>query len=133
MLSEYVEKIMRKGISNFAKQASKPEHEVQILICWDSEANAPKYKKLILGESSKEVTFNEILDVKFDMLNRGMIVGQFIATTFSKYCESLQAMPSELFVLILLEQITEEDDELKLYLYRKSLLIKELQLEQLLT
>lgn len=132
MLSEYVEKIMRNGISNFAKQASKSEQEVQLLITWDDTNQCPKYKKLVSGLPSEEVTFNQILNVKFDMLNRGAIVGQFITTTLDRYSKELNCMMSQAYVLIALEPKGEDEDELKLYLYRGKEQVKQLELEQLL-
>ncbi len=132
MLSEYVEKIMRNGITNFAKQATRSEQEVQLLITWDDANQSPKYKKLVNGLPSEEVTFNQILNVKFDMLNRAAIVGQFITTTLDRYSKELNCMMNQAYVLISLEKTGEEEDELKLYLYRGKEQIKELELEQLL-
>jgi hypothetical protein len=132
MLTEYVEKIMRNGISNFAKQASKSEQEVQILITWDDNNQCPKYKKLIIGLMSEEVTFNQILNVSFDMLNRGAIVGQFITTTLDRYSKELNCMMSQAYILIALEKRGQDDDELCLYLYRGKEKVKQLDLEQIL-
>ena len=132
MLSEYVEKIMRGGITNFAKQAGKTPYESQILITWDDANQKPKYKKLIQDLGSEEVTFNQILNVKFDMLNREAIVGQFITGILDRYSRELNCLMSQCFVLIFLEQTSEEEDELRLYLYKGSEKIRELELEQLL-
>jgi hypothetical protein len=132
MLSEYVEKIMRNGIRNFANKASKREQDVQILIAWDDSNNCPKYKRLISGEPTQEVTFNEILDVKFDMLNRGAIVGQFITNTLDRYSKEMNCMMSQAYVIIALELKGVDEDELKLYLYKGKEQVKQLDLEQLL-
>jgi hypothetical protein len=132
MLTEYVEKIMRNGISNFAKEASKSEQDVQILITWDDANQCPKYKKLVSGEPSQEVTFNQILNVSFDMLNRAAIVGQFITTTLDRYSKELNCMMSQAYILIALETRGQDDDELCLYLYRGKEKVKQLDLEQIL-
>jgi len=140
MLTEYVEKIMRNGIYHFAKQASVSPFEVQILIYWDDLAETPKYKKLVNGQPSVEVTFNQILNVKFDMMNRGAIVGQFITTTLDRYSKELNCAMSQTYVIVALEpkagvEVDNEDeveDELKLFLYRGKDQVKELELEQLL-
>jgi hypothetical protein len=132
MLSEYVEKIMRNGICNFAKKSSKSQQEVQLLIAWDDENQSPKYKKLVNGEPSQCVTFNEILDVKFDMLNRGEIVGQFITKAIDKYSKELDCPMNQVYVLIAIEYVNSFDDELKIYLYKGKEAVKQLELEQLL-
>jgi len=132
MLVEYVEKIMRNGISHFAKEASKSEQEVQLLITWDEANECPKYKKLIQGQPSEDVTFNQILNVKFDMLNRAAIVGQFITKTLDRYSKEFEYPMNRVFVLISLERISEDEDELNLYLYRGMEQVKKLDLEQLL-
>jgi hypothetical protein len=132
MLIEYVEKIMRGGITNFAKQEDKTPYESQLLITWDDANQKPLYKSLIQNSTSRPVTFNQILNVKFDMLNREAIVGQFITGVLDRYSKQMDCMMSQCFVLIFLEQTSEEDDELKLYLYKGKEKIRELELEQLL-
>lgn len=130
MVQDYVEKIMRNGIINFAQKSGKKIDEVQLLILWDENENKPKYKKLELGESSTLVTFNEILNVKFDMLNRESLVGHFIAKTLNLFSKERECKMSELFVLIALN---EETDELNLFLYQNRNKIQVLDLEKLLT
>lgn len=132
MLSDYVEKIMRGGITNFAKEAQKTPYESQLLISWDDYNQKPKYKSLIQDGTSREVTFNQILNVKFDMLNREAIVGQFITGVLDRYSKEMSCMMRECFVLIFLEQTSAEEDELRLYLYKGKEKIRELELEQLL-
>jgi len=131
MIQEYVEKIMRDGINNFAVKHEKTIDEVQILISWNEDEQKPNYKKMIQGEGSIPVTFNQILDVRFDMMNREAICGSFITKTLDRFSKELSCMMSNLFVVIYLVA-TDEDEDVKLHLYRGSEAIKEIILEEIL-
>ena len=52
MINEYVEKIMRNGITHFAEQLQKPTADIQILILWDKDSESVKYKKMVRGSES---------------------------------------------------------------------------------
>lgn len=131
MITEYVEKIMRNGINNFSQELSKSPQDVQILIYWDAEEDKPKYKKMVQGEKSEVVTFNQILNVRFDMMNREAICGNFITGTLQKYSKELSCEMSSLFVVIYL--IEEEEKDVRLFLYKNSDAIKEIELEEILS
>lgn len=131
MITEYVEKIMRNGINNFSQELSKSPQEVQILIYWDAEEEKPKYKKMVQGEKSEIVTFNQILNVRFDMMNREAICGNFITGTLQRYSKELSCEMSNLFVVIYL--IDDEEKDVRLYLYKNSEAIKEIELEEILS
>jgi len=130
MINEYVEKIMRNGITHFAETLTKPTADIQILILWDSESKQVKYKKMIRGEESVFVKFNEILNVKFDLMNREAICGSFIETTLKKYAKEYDCEMSNLFVIIYL--LEEEEKDVRLYLYKNSDALKEIELEEIL-
>jgi ABC-type sulfate transport system substrate-binding protein len=131
MITEYVEKIMRNGINNFSQELNKSPQEVQILIFWDAEEEKPKYKKMVQGEKSEVVTFNQILNVRFDMMNREAICGNFITGTLQKYSKELSCEMSNLFVVIYL--IDDEEKDVRLWLYKNSDAIKEIELEEILS
>lgn len=131
MIQEYVEKIMRDGINNFAVKHEKTIDEVQILISWNEDEQKPNYKKMIQGEGSIPVTFNQILDVRFDMMNREAICGSFITKTLDRFSKELSCMMSNLFVVIYLVA-TDEGEDVKLHLYRGGEAIKEIILEEIL-
>lgn len=131
MITEYVEKIMRNGINNFSQELSKSPQDVQILIYWDAEEEKPKYKKMVQGEKSEVVTFNQILNVRFDMMNREAICGNFITGTLQKYSKELSCEMSNLFVVIYL--IEDEEKDVRLFLYKNSDAIKEIELEEILS
>jgi ABC-type sulfate transport system substrate-binding protein len=131
MITEYVEKIMRNGINNFSQELNKSPQEVQILIFWDAEEEKPKYKKMVQGEKSEVVTFNQILNVRFDMMNREAICGNFITGTLQKYSKELSCEMSNLFVVIYL--VDDEEKDVRLWLYKNSDAIKEIELEEILS
>jgi len=131
MITDYVEKIMRNGINHFSQELNKSNQEVQLLIFWDAEEEKPKYKKLVQGSKSEVVTFNEILNVRFDMMNREGICGNFITKTLDKFSKELDCEMTELFIIIHLEP-SEEIEDVKLHLYKRQNLIQELDLEEIL-
>ena len=131
MINEYVEKIMRNGITHFAEQLQKPTADIQILILWDKDTESVKYKKMIRGGESVYIKFNEILNVKFDLMGREGICGNFITNTLRKYSKEYSYEMSELFVVIYL--LEEEEKDIRLFLYRNTEAIKEIELEEILS
>ena len=130
MINEYVEKIMRNGITHFAEQLQKPTADIQILILWDNDSDSVKYKKMVRDSESAYIKFNEILNVKFDLMNREAICGNFITNTLRKYSNEFSCEMSHLFVVIYLME--EEEKDIRLFLYRNSEAIKEIELEEIL-
>jgi hypothetical protein len=133
MVAEYVKGIMQKGIARFAKELERPNDEVQLLISWNTEEDKPQFKKMVVDLPNQEITFNEVLGVKFDILNRGEIVNSFITQTMQNYSEELGCLKEQLFIVIALAEDAEGYDEVKLHLFKGNEKVKELQLEQLLT
>jgi len=131
MITDYVEKIMRNGIDHFSKELNKSNQEVQLLIFWDAEEEKHKYKKLVQGSSNEIVSFNQILNVRFDMMNREGICANFISKTLERFSKQLECPMTELFIVIHLEP-NEDVEDVKLHLYRRQNLIQELDLEQIL-
>ena len=133
MVAEYVKGIMQKGLMRFAKELKRPNDEVQLLISWNAEEGKPKFRKMVVDMPQQDITFNDVLGVKFDILNRGEIVNAFITQTMQTYSDELECDKEQLFILIALTEDAEGYDELKLHLFKGNEKIKELQLEQLLT
>ena len=133
MVAEYVQGIMQKGIARFAKELKRPNEEVQLLISWNAEENRPRFKKMVEGIAHQDITFNDVLGVKFDFLNRGEIVNDFITKTLEAYSQELQCEKEQLFIIIAVMENQEGLDEVKLHLFRGNEKIKELQLESLLS
>ena len=122
---------MRNGINNFSQELNKSPQEVQILIFWDANEEKPKYKRMVQGEKSEVVTFNQILNVRFDMMNREAICGNFITGTLQRYSKELSCEMSNLFVVIYL--VDDEEKDVRLCLYKNSDAIKEIELEEILS
>jgi len=122
---------MRNGITHFAEQLNKPTADVQILILWDAEENTIKYKKMVREGESDFVKFNEILNVRFDLMNREAICNNFIANTLKKYAIQFKCEMSNLFVVIYL--IEDEEKDIRLFLYKNSEALKEIELEEILS
>jgi hypothetical protein len=133
MVAEYVKGIMQKGIARFAKELKKPNEEVQILISWNADEGRPKFKKMVFDMPHQDITFNDVLGVKFDFLNRGEIVNDFITKTLDSYAEELQCYKEQLFIAIAVLEGEEGYDQVKLQLFKGGESIKELQLESLLS
>lgn len=133
MVAEYVQGIMQKGIRNFAKQLKRPNDEVQLLISWNAEEGRPRFRKMVVDMPHQDITFNDVLGVKFDIFNREEMVRTFITKTMQNYSEELECNKEHLFILIALLEDAEGIDELKLHLFKGNEMIKELQLEQLFT
>jgi hypothetical protein len=132
MIKEYVEKIMRNGISNFALQKEKTTDEVQILIYWDDEAQSVGYKKVVRGEATQPIKFLEILNVKFDMMNREAICGNFIAKTLQVFSKKYNCEIRELFVMVYLDGETDDVEDVHLHLYKGRTSLQPLNLEEIL-
>ena len=133
MVAEYVQGIMQKGIARFARELKRPNEEVQLLISWNVEENRPRFKKMVEGLPNQDITFNDVLGLKFDFLNRGEIVNDFITKTLEAYSQELQCQKEHLFIVIAVIENDEGLDEVKLHLFKGSEKIKELQLETLLS
>jgi hypothetical protein len=86
---------------------------------------------MVQGEKSEVVTFNQILNVRFDMMNREAICGNFITGTLQRYSKELSCEMSNLFVVIYL--VDDEEKDVRLWLYKNSDAIKEIELEEILS
>lgn len=133
MVAEYVQGIMQKGIRNFAKELKRPNDEVQLLISWNADEGRPRFRKMVVDMPHQDITFNDVLGVKFDIFNREEMVRTFITKTMQNYSEELECYKEQLFIVIALLEDAEGIDQLKLHLFKGNEMIKELQLEQLLT
>ena len=129
MIDSIVESTMSKAILRFAKDSNSDCSEHQILIAFNTQTEAPKYKHLMIGGITKDISFLEILGLKFDLLNREIIVGQFISKTFLRYSKEYECLPQNIFVLL---SLPDEDEDVILSLYKGKDFIKEIDLEQLI-
>jgi serine protease inhibitor ecotin len=130
MIDTLVENTMKKAIIRFGKESNSEPTEHQILITYNAELDCPRYKHLTIGGYSKEITFLEILGLKFDLMQRELIVKEFINKTLHRFAKEQNSDPTKMFVILSLNE--EDVDEVKLHLYNGKNFIKEINLEQLI-
>jgi hypothetical protein len=76
--------IMLNAIKNFAKEYGVAETQTQLMIKASDEECTPTYRVLVDNKVKKDVTFNEILNVKLDFLGRELIATPFISSSLRK-------------------------------------------------
>jgi hypothetical protein len=128
MIGQIVESTMRKALLRIAKEKGTAPYENQITIGWSDERQALKYY-VINKSGSEQMTFNQIIGVKFDLMNREFVVSEFIAKKFESYSKKYECEKKYLFVYIFLENGNEED--IKLCLYKGANKLKDIELEEL--
>ena len=93
--------ILRNAIKNFALENEVGNKQSQILIFTeDIEECIPRYKVLKDNKAIKEVSFNELLNVKIDFLGREMIATPFMAKTIRRLSMEQNITPDQVKVLI---------------------------------
>jgi len=130
MIDTIIENTMTKAISRFAKESSTSPTEHQILISYDADKDCPKYKHLMVGGGGIDITFLQILGLKFDLMQRELIVRDFINKTLKRFAEQNNTEPTKMFVIISVD--AEDYDTPKLHLYHSKNFVKEISLEQLI-
>jgi hypothetical protein len=76
--------IMLKAIKNFSKEYGVEETKTQLMIQASDEQCSPIYKVLVDNKVKKQVTFNQILNVKLDFLGREIIATPFISSSLRR-------------------------------------------------
>ena len=110
-IEKQTKQTMSDAINNFAKDNEKEIKDVQLMIKCDDDL-LPNYHLLIDNKKVKEITFNEVLNVKIDFLGREMIVTPFITNTLKKLRKETNCSPNEMNILIYKKDETEN-----VYLY----------------
>ena len=114
--------IMLKAIKNFAKEFEVAETETQLMIQASDEQCSPIYKVLVNNKVKKQVTFNEILNVKLDFLGREIIATPFISSSLRKLRRE-QGCGYEGIIILIYKQ-KEEQTTPNLYFFEGSNPIK---------
>jgi len=105
--------VMLNAISNFSKEYEVSDLDTQLMIRATDSDCTPKYQVLVNNKFKKDVTFNEILNVKLDFLGREHIVSPFIASSLRKLRNEHKCEVDEMSILI----YKRPSDETKPYLY----------------
>jgi len=114
--------IMLTAIKNFAKEFDVAETKTQLMINASDENCTPIYKVLVDNKIKKQVTFNEILNVKLDFLGREIIATPFIASSLRKLRREQGCGFEDLNILIYKQK--EEQSIPNLYFFEGSKPIK---------
>ena len=107
--------IMLKAIKNFAKEFEVAETNTQLMIQSSDEQCSPTYKVLVDNKVKKEVTFNQILNVKLDFLGREIISTPFISSSLRKLRREQGCGWEDVSVLIYIQK--EEQEVPNLYFF----------------
>jgi len=107
--------IMLKAIKNFAKEFEVAETKTQLMIQSSDEQCTPTYKVLVDNKVKREVTFNQILNVKLDFLGREIISTPFISSSLRKLRREQGCGWEDVSVLIYIQK--EEQEVPNLYFF----------------
>lgn len=114
--------IMLTAIKNFAKEFEVAETNTQLMINASDENCTPIYKVLVDNKVKKQVTFNQILNVKLDFLGREIIATPFIASSLRKLRREQGCGFEDLNILIYKQK--EEQETPNLYFFEGNKPIK---------
>jgi hypothetical protein len=119
--------IIYKACERYSKEEGLDGNKMQVLFSLDDEGEV-KYSLLKEYRPFKEVTFNQILNVKIDFRGYSMIVPPFIKDTINKYSEKLTTSAQNLFVMCVIKR----ENEIALFLYNDKKPVEEIILAEIL-
>ena len=121
-IEKQTKQVMLNAITNFSKEYNVTEMETQLMIKAGDEECNPSYQVLVNNKVKKDVTFNEILNVKIDFLGRETIVSPFIASSLRKLRREQSCKAEDINVLIYKK--SNNDKEPYLYFFEGTKAIK---------
>jgi hypothetical protein len=107
--------IMLKAIKNFSKEYGVEETKTQLMIKASDEQCSPIYQVLVENKVKKQVTFNQILNVKLDFLGREIIATPFISSSLRRLRREQECGFEDVSVLIYKQK--EEQEVPNLYFF----------------
>ena len=120
---------MRDGIIRYAQENAVDNLSLQLLIFTNDENATPKYKYCVEGVPKKEVTFNDILNLKYDLMNREAFAKPFIQESLLKFSDELNCKATDLLIFIYSKD--KDCSEVGLYLYKDKKPAKKMELKEL--
>jgi hypothetical protein len=114
--------VMLNAIKNFAKEYEVTETQLQLMIKASDENCTPRYEVLVHNKKVKDVTFNQILNVKLDFLGREIISTPFISSALRKLRRDVECDYEDINILIYKQK--EEQDSPNLYFFKGSTPVK---------
>jgi hypothetical protein len=125
MIVEKVEKTLKSAIERFSKEANLTESQIQLLI--KVIENEPCYFVCHEYQINRQIKYNEIMNVRLDILGQGMLVGHFIGNYLTGYAVSKEKNLADLSAMI-----CKDGDRLRFFLYEKQDFIEELTLDDII-
>ena len=116
------EEIMINAINRYAKEHNVNSTNVQLMIKASDEDCTPKYQLLFNNRYERDLTFNQILNVKLDFLGREIIATPFIASSLRRLRREHPCNYNE--VNILIYKAKEEQTNPNLYFFEGSKAVK---------
>lgn len=126
MLKKMTENVMVNACINFAKNAGVDVSESQLMIFTKDNEAVPAYKSLIRGKEPREVSFNEILNTKVDLLNREALSTPTIQQCLKVFAKEMEATPQDVKIVIYTDK-----KKAGLALYNKGKMIRPLSLDEI--
>ena len=112
------EEIMINAINRYSKEYNVESVKTQLMIKASDGDCTPKYQLLINNRYEKDLTFNQILNVKLDFLGREIIATPFIASALRRLRREHPCDFNELNILIY--KTKEENTNPSLYFFEGS-------------
>tara|TARA_R110000751_G_scaffold90890_1_gene178219 strand:- start:622 stop:1044 length:423 start_codon:yes stop_codon:yes gene_type:complete len=136
MVQNIVEKTMKKAILKYSALEDTNATSIQMMIHTKNEELVPEYFYLVDGMpkrnekgETKSLTFIEILDKKFDLLNKELIAATWLTSWFKTISDDIECKPSEIYINISAEN--DKIENIKIKLYKNSTGIREVSLKEI--
>ena len=136
MVQNIVEKTMKKAILKYSALEDKNATSIQMMIHTKNEDLIPEYFYLVDGipkraenGQTQSLTFTEMLDKKFDLLNKELIAAQWLKSWFKTISTDNNCSASEIYINISTE--SDKIENIKIKLYKNSTGIREVSLKEI--
>lgn len=136
MVQNIVEKTMKKAILKYSALEDKNATSIQMMIHTKNEELIPEYFYLVDGSpkrtedgKTKSLTFTEMLDKKFDLLNKEMIAAQWLKSWFKNISKENECKASEIYINISADN--DNIDNIKIKLYKNATGLREVSLQEI--
>jgi hypothetical protein len=118
--------IIYKACERYGSEEGVEASDIQVLFTLDDEGEV-NYTLLKKYNPLKQVTFNQILNVRIDFKGYSQLVPPFIQKTLIEYGEKLETNPTQLMVMC----VVKGKNNIGLFLYKDKKPIEEIILEDL--
>lgn len=121
-IQKQTKNLMRNAIKHLALENEVEARESQVLIFTDNPDCEPKYKVCKRFNPIREITFNELLNVRIDFLGREMLATPFITNYIKKLirdngCKNYEEV--DVLVYSLSNECKDADIKMHLFINKK--------------